>query len=141
MKTMISPSAAWISLSTARKPLLEFTAKLRPRDQRTEIEGQELLVLQPLGHVAIDDTLRQALDDGCLADTRFADQHRVVLGAAGKYLHGAADFLVATDYGVQFALLGRFGEVARVLLQRIIGFLRAGRFGLAAPDAAFRSPG
>ena len=40
------------------------------------------LVLQALGHVALDDALGEALDDGGLADAGLADEHRVVLGAA-----------------------------------------------------------
>jgi hypothetical protein len=46
-----------------------------------EVERDEPLVLQALGHVAVDDALGEALDDGGLADARLADEHRVVLGA------------------------------------------------------------
>jgi hypothetical protein len=40
------------------------------------------LVAQALRHLAIDDTLGQAFDDGGFADARLADQYRVVFGAA-----------------------------------------------------------
>jgi hypothetical protein len=69
------------------------------------------LVAQALGHVAVDDALGETLDDGGLADAGFADQHRVVLGAAGKDLDDAADLLVAADDRVDLARAGARGEV------------------------------
>ena len=48
------------------------------------------LPLQRLRHVAVDDLLRQSLDDGRLADAGLADQHRVVLGAPAQHLQHAA---------------------------------------------------
>ena len=50
--------------------LLEVTAVAGAGDQRTEVEGVDLLVLERLGHVALDDVLGQALDDRGLADAR-----------------------------------------------------------------------
>ena len=64
----------------------------------------DALVLQPLGHVAADDALRQPFDDRGLADAGLADQHRVVLGAARQHLDDAADLLVAADDRVELAL-------------------------------------
>ena len=49
-----------------------------------------------------------------------ADEHRVVLGAARQHLDGAADLLVAADDRVELALAGQLGEVARVLLERLV---------------------
>ncbi len=63
------------------EPFLELAAILGAGDQRAHVEGDDLLVLEPLRHVAADDALGQALDDGRLADARLADQHRIVLGA------------------------------------------------------------
>ena len=51
------------------------------------------LPMQRLGHVAGDDALGQALDDGRLADARLADQGRVVLGAPREDLDDALDLL------------------------------------------------
>ena len=70
MNEMISPSAGWISLSTALKPLFELAAVLRAGDHRTEIERDEPLAAQTLGHVAFDDAARETLDDRGLADAR-----------------------------------------------------------------------
>ena len=86
--------------------LLELAAVLRAGDQRAHVERQQLLVLEALGHVAVDDAQRQALDDGGLADAGLADQHGVVLGAPRQHLDGAADLLVAADHRVELARRG-----------------------------------
>ena len=114
------------------QPLLELAAIFGAGDQRAEIERQNLLVLQALGHVAVDDAVRQPLDDRRLADARLADQHGVVLGAAGQHLDGAPDLLVAADHRIELAFGGGLGEVAGVALQRVIGLLGAGRIRGAA---------
>jgi hypothetical protein len=87
------------------------------------------LFFRLLGHLAGDDALGQALDDGGLADARLADQHRVVLGAPLQHLDGAADLLVAADDRVELALAGALGEVEAVLLERL-----AVAFGFGAVD-------
>ena len=60
--------------------LLELAAVLGARDERAQVERDDALVLQALGHVAAHDALGEALGDGGLADARLADEHRVVLG-------------------------------------------------------------
>ena len=62
--------------------LFELAAILGARHERAHVEADDALVLETLGHVAAHDALREALDDGRLADAGFADEHRVVLGAA-----------------------------------------------------------
>ncbi len=119
--------------------LLELAAELGAGDERAHVERDDALVLQALGHVAADDALREALDDGGLADARLADQHGVVLGAPRQHLDDAADLLVAADHRVELALAGELGEVAPVLLERLVGGLgvRAGD-ALVAAHAAQR---
>ena len=114
------------------QPLLELAAIFGARDQRAEVERQHLLVLQALRHVAIDDAVRQPLDDCRLADARLADQHGIVLGAAGEHLNGAPDLLVTADDGIELALGCGLGEVAGVAFQRIVGLLGASRIRGAA---------
>ncbi len=114
------------------QPLLEFAAVFRPGDERAHVERQQFLVLQTVGHVTVDDAQREAFHDGGLADARLPDQHRVILGAAGKHLHRAADFLVAADHRVELALACGLGEIAGILLQRIISVFRRGAVGRAA---------
>ena len=67
---------------------------------------------QQLGHVAVDDHLGEALDDRRLADAGLAQQHGVVLGAAGEDLDHALDFILAADDRVELALPGQVGQVA-----------------------------
>ena len=86
--------------------LFELAAVLGAGDQRADIEREQALVLQRLGHVAVDDPLGQPLDDGGLADARLADQGRVVLGAAGEDLHDALDLVLAADQRVQACSCG-----------------------------------
>ena len=62
------------------QPLLELAPVLCPGHQCPHVQGENLLVLQPLGHVPSDDTLGQALHYCSLAHAGLADQHRVVLG-------------------------------------------------------------
>ena len=63
-------------------------------------------------HVAVDDLLREPLDDGGLADTRLADEDGVVLGAAAQHLLDALELVVAAHERVELVLHGRFGQVA-----------------------------
>ena len=119
MNRMTSPCGGLDLLQHRLQPLLELAAVFRAGDHRAQVERQQLLVLQRLRHVAVDDAQRQALDDGGLADAGLADQHRVVLGAAGEHLDGAADFLVAADHRVELALPRQRGDVAGVFLQRV----------------------
>src|SRR5439155_26482963 len=90
--------------------LLELAAVFAAGQERAEIERQELLVLQALRHVAIDDALRETLDDRGLPDAGLADQHGIVLGAARQYLDRAADLLVAPDDRVELAFARRLGQ-------------------------------
>ena len=113
---------------------LEFAAILGSGDQHGHVQIQYLLVLQRLGHFAIDDALRQSLDDRGLADAGFADQHRVVLGAPLQYLDRAADLVVAPDHRVEFALPCTLGQVDSVFFQGFalaFGLLRADRLTAA----------
>src|SRR5207244_1100359 len=115
--------------------LLELAAVLRPGEQRRQVEHQQALVLQALGHLAVDDALRQAFDDRGLADARLTDQHRVVLGAALQDLDAAADLVVAADDRVELALAGPVGQVERVLRERLaLPLIALGRNSFSAPD-------
>ena len=115
--------------------LLELAAVLRARDQRRQVERVDLLVLEQLGDVAVGDPLREALDDGGLADAGLADQHRVVLRAARQDLHHALDLGLAADDRVELALGGELGQVAAELVEQLRGLLALAR-GLALLAAA-----
>ena len=114
------------------QPLLELAAVFRAGDQRAQVERQQLLVFQAFRHVAVEDPQRQTLDDRGLADAGLADQHGIVLGAAGQHLNGAADFLVAADHRVELAVARGLGQVAGIFLQRVIGVFGRGAVSGAA---------
>ena len=119
------------------EPLFEVAAVARPGHQGTEVQRVQLLVLDGLGDLALDDLLRQALDDRGLADTRRAHQHRVVLGPAGEHLHDPLDLFLPADDRIELALARALGEVAAELVKdqrrRRRGLRRGpGRGGLLA---------
>ena len=97
--------------------VLKFTAIFGARDHRADVHGHELLVFQGLGHITADDAASEAFGNGGLAHARFADEHGIVFGAPGQDLHDAADFLVASDDGINLARAGQGGEVAPVFIQ------------------------
>src|SRR5258708_15593803 len=126
--------------------LLELAAVFGAGDHQREVEGDDLLVREDLGHVALGDLLRKALDDGGLAHAGLADEHGIVLGAAAENLDDAADLVLAADDRVHLALAGQLGEVAAERLQRrrldlflVLGIAAArGDLLAAARDAARR---
>ena len=73
------------------QPLLELAAVLRAGDEGGKVERVDLLALEDLGHLVRADSLRQALDDGGLADARLADEDGVVLLAPREDLHDPLD--------------------------------------------------
>src|SRR5581483_570051 len=97
--------------------LLEVAAVAGAGDQRAEVQRVQLLALERLGHVVGDDALREALDDGGLADAGLADENGVVLGAAGEHLHDALDLALAPDDGVELLLARQLCEVATELVE------------------------
>ena len=126
------PGARVDFLQHGLQPLLELAAKFGAGDERAEIERQQPLVLQALRHVAVDDALRQALDDRGLADAGLADQDGIVLGAARQHLDRAADLFVAADDRIELALPRCLGQVAGVFRKRFVVLLGRGAVGLAA---------
>ena len=126
MKVMTLPVGLGDLLEHALQALLELAAVHRARDEGGDVERDQLLVLERLGDVARDDALGEAFDDGGLADAGLADQHGVVLGAAGEHLADAADLAVASDHGVELALTRAVGEVDPELLEGALRLLLSG---------------
>ncbi len=85
-----------------------------------QVEGDNALVAQDVGHIAVDDAAREAFDDGCFANARLADEHGIVLGPTREDLNDTANFFVAPDDGVELAAAGQFREVLRVFLQGLV---------------------
>jgi len=78
-------------------PLLELAAVLRAGDHHRQVEHDDALIAQKLGHVAVDDHLGEALDDGRLADARLAEEDRIVLLPAAQNLDDALDLALAPE--------------------------------------------
>ena len=106
-----------ISFMTAFSRSSNWPRYFVPGDEGAEVELEQPLVHEHVGHVVADDLLREPLDDRRLAHARLADQHRVVLGAAGQDLDDALDLLLAADDRIELALAGQLGQVARELVE------------------------
>ena len=96
---------------------LELATILGTGKQTRHVENQHLLALERFRNLAVDDALSQTFNDGRLADTRLADQHRIVLGATLQNLDGATDFIIAADHRVKFALGRTLGQVDTIFLE------------------------
>ena len=92
--------------------LFELAAVFGSCDHEGEIEGDDLFVAEEFGDISAGDFLGEAFDDGGLADAGFSDEDGVIFCAAAEDLDDAFDFVGATDHGIDFALLGEFGEIA-----------------------------
>ena len=101
------------------QPLFELAAELGAGQDQRQVEREHAAVLQPLGHVAGGETLRQTLDDGGFPHSGFADQHRVVLGASREHLDRAADLVIAANDRIELTLTGLLGQVAGIFFQRV----------------------
>ena len=130
MNRITWPAAAVTSFSSAFRRSSNSPRNLAPA--LAQVQRQQAFVFQALRHVAVDDAQGQALDDRGLADTRLADEYRVILGAPRQHLNRAADLLVAADDRVEFSGTGQFGEVAGVFLEGFVLVLGAGAVGAAA---------
>ncbi len=102
------------------EPLFELAAEAGARQHGAQVQRDDALAHQRFGHVVGDDALGQPFDDGRLADARFADQDRVVFGAATKNLEHAQDFGVAPDDRVELALTGCGRQVLAVFFEDAI---------------------
>ena len=99
------------------EPLLEIAAIARTGNKCTEIKCVELLVVKRLGNVVRRDGLGESFDNGGLANTGFADEHRVVLGATTEHLHDALGLAGTTDDRIELLLTRQLSEVATELIE------------------------
>ncbi len=98
--------------------------------------------LQGLRALLLQQLLGEPLDDGGLADSRLAHEHRVVLAATAQDLERAAHLADATDDRVELALASPLGQVRGEGGQRVprgaaaflaLGGGRPPRLALAGP--------
>ena len=97
--------------------VFKLAAILCAGEHGAEVERDDALVAQALGHVAGDDAAGEAFDDGGFADAGLADEDGVVLGAAAEHLDDAANLFVAADDGIELAAAREFGEVLGVFFE------------------------
>ena len=69
---------------------------------------------------AMSSSSSQTLRDSCLANTWFAGQHRIVLGATREHLDNSADLFVASDHRIELAGLRQLGKIAAISLQSLV---------------------
>ena len=106
------------------EPLLKFAPVLGAGDQGAHIQGEDGMILQPVGHIAPDDPLGQPLSDSGLAHAGLTDEDGVVLRLSGEDADDVADLAVPADHRVQLLAPGPGHQVRAVLFQRVIGILR-----------------
>ena len=87
--------------------LLEVAAVARSRQQRAQVEGEDLGVLQVLGHAPLVDPQREPLGQRRLPDAGLADEDRVVLAAAGEDLGDAVELPPAPDQRIELPAAAR----------------------------------
>ena len=93
----ICPSESVISCRTALSRSSNSPRYFAPATIEARSSAIEALALQALRERRRDDPLGEALDDRGLADAGLADEHRVVLRAAGEHLDDAALSAEETD--------------------------------------------
>ena len=99
------------------QPLLEVAPVAGPGDQPGQVEPDQALVVERVGHVPVDDALGDALGDRGLADAGLADEHRVVLRPARQHLDRLLDLGLAADHRVDPVIAGHRGEIGAELVE------------------------
>ena len=118
----------------ALQTLLELTLVLCARNQRTHIQRVDKFTAQVFGHLAVDNSVGDTLGNGGLTHARLSHKNGVVLGAARQNLQHAANLVIATNHGVEFATASHIIKVDGVASQRIelmFGSLRVHSLTLA----------
>ncbi len=123
MNRMIWPFGGLHFLQYRLQTLFKLAAKLRPRDQRAHIQRYNALFFQALRHIAAHNSLCETFYDGGFADSRLADQNRIVFRPARKHLDHATDLVVSPNHRIQLPLRCKLRQVAAVFFQRLIGRL------------------
>src|SRR5262245_29312575 len=83
--------------------LFELAAVFCAGDDQRKIEHQNTLAFEKCRNVAVHHSLRQAFDDGGLADAGLADQNRIIFCAAAKNFYEAFDLMLTADQRIEFS--------------------------------------
>ena len=90
--------------------------------QQTHVQGADGYVFKGRRHIARQDAMNEAFDNGGLAHPGFPGEDRIVLAPAHEDIHALANFLISPDDGIDFTLSGFFGEIGGEAFE---GFLLA----------------
>ena len=104
----------------------KLAAELAASHQRSHIKCHHTVVSQGFGDIIGGNFLRHSFGDSRFTHAGFANDHRVILGASGKYLHYPFNFLIPADNRVKLTLTGEFGKVTTVFCQRAVFTLGSG---------------
>ena len=92
-------------------PLFELAAVLGAGNHHRQVKRDDSPISQNLGNVAIDNVLREPLDDGCFANAGLTEKNRIVLSSSAQDLDHALNFIMTPDDRVQLAIPGQLGQV------------------------------
>ena len=85
--------------------------------QQAHIQGQQTHAPEHLWHLRAHDSQGQALDYRGFSDSRLAHQNGVVLAPPRKGIDHLPDFVIATEYGVEFSVTSLASQVMSKALQ------------------------
>ena len=99
------------------KALFKLTAKLCAGKQGGHVQRKNTLAFQGVGHFTGHDALRQAFNNGSLANAWLTNQHWIVFGPTLQHLNGSSNFVVSANDRVEFAHSRTLREVEAIFFQ------------------------
>src|ERR1019366_9069577 len=108
----------------ALEPVFEFALDARAGLQEGEVKAVDADVLERRGDIALGNAQREAFHDRSFSGTGFARYDWVILAAAHQNVDDLADFVIASEDGIDFSVARVFREVDGVLIQ-VRGLARA----------------
>ena len=115
-------------------PLFKLTSKLGACKHCTHVKGNDTLVFQPLGNIALDNTLRETFNYCSFTHTGLSDENRIVFSSARQHLNHPPDFVIPTYNGIELPRTCAFGEVNGIPIQSLIS-----RFGILGSNPLISS--
>ena len=110
-------------LNDTLQTLLELTFIHSSCNECAHIEAVELLVLQVLGHIATQDSVRESLYYCSLTRTWFTYKNRIILCPSRKNLQDSTNLIVSADDWVKLTCPSFVHEIASILLQALLFLL------------------
>src|SRR5262249_745692 len=92
--------------------LLKLSAILGSGNDQRKIETENPLVRHEQCHITIANPLAPPFTNGSLANARFPNQDRIILGATAKNLYHTLNFAFASDERIELAVHGGLSQVA-----------------------------